>query len=193
SGMSPCGIALDSAGDIFYSTTSQIFKTTPDGQTTLVGGSGASVGYGDGEGGLATATTLSGTDGIVVDAAGNLLFTTTSWVRKMSPDGIITTIVRGPGGMNGADGDFGPGEKAGFYGPISIALDSEGNLFVADRNSAHIWKIALQYTGPTPKTIPFSKSALLTSTNAGPDISSGYGIVSSQGGTSGVAGLAIFA
>jgi hypothetical protein len=191
-GMSPCGIALDSAGDIFYSTTSQIFKTTPDGQTSLVGGSGASVGSGDGEGGPATATTLGGTYGMVVDTAGSLLITTTSWVRKIGPDGIITTIVRGPGGMNGADGDFGPGEKAGFYGPISIALDSAGNLFVADRNSAHIWKIALAYTGPTPTTIPFSKSLLLTSTNAGPDISSGYGIVSSQGGTSGVSGLAIF-
>src|SRR5262249_1014078 len=49
-----------------------------------------------------------------------------------------------------------------------------------------------EYSGPVPSTIPFAKSALLTSTNALPEISSGYGLVSSHSANSGVSGVAIF-
>src|SRR5262249_8168164 len=132
-----CGVTLDGAGDIFYSTINQVFEITPDGRTSLVAGSGASVGSGTGDGGPATATTGS-PSGLAVDAAGNLLISGNR-IRRVSPDGIISTInPNGAGALNGAFGDFGPVQFASFYGVAGIALDSAGNLLVADPDSARI-------------------------------------------------------
>src|SRR5262249_14598785 len=155
-----CGVTLDGAGDIFYSTINQVFEITPDGRTSLVAGSGATVGYGTGDGGPATATTVS-PDGIAIDAAGNLLISGFK-IRRVSPDGIISTINPNSGSaLNGFFGDFGPAQFTSFYGAEGMALDSSGNLLVADRNDARIRKIALDYSGPVPATIPFTNSALL--------------------------------
>lgn len=72
---------------------------------------------------------------MAVDDSGNLYFSSGYWhtIRKMTPDGTVSTIAGKPGTSTpmGSSGD-GQGTSATFKVPNGVALDSKGNLFVAD-------------------------------------------------------------
>lgn len=187
-----CVVAVDAAGDIFYTSGQQVFKRTPSGQAAAFAGTTANESSGSGDGGPATVVIIIAS-GLAVDSAGNLLITDGLEVRSVSPGGILSTISgAGFGGLNGILGDFGPAASGSFYGTAGIAVDSAGNVFTADVNNARIRKIAYEPNAPVPQTISFSKSLNRTSTNNAPALLSGHGIVSSESGNSGVSGLAIF-
>jgi DNA-binding beta-propeller fold protein YncE len=91
----------------------------------------------------ATAAKLSQPSGVVVDSAGNVFIADTSnhRIRKVAAaTGIITTVVGT--GTQGFSGDGGRATVAELAGPADVAVDSAGNLFVADRGNHCIWKIA---------------------------------------------------
>ena len=96
-----------------------------------------------GDGGPATSASLSLTipSGITVDSAGNLYIADTgnSRVRQVSA-GTITTIA-GNGGI-GYSGDGGPAASATLFSPLGVAVDSAGNLYIADTNNARIRMVA---------------------------------------------------
>jgi alpha-tubulin suppressor-like RCC1 family protein len=95
-----------------------------------------------GDTGLATNAKLNNPLGIAVDRSKNIYIADTGnhVIRKVDTAGIITTIV-GTLGVAGSSGDSGLATAAKLIAPIGVALDSSGNLFIADSNDCTIRKV----------------------------------------------------
>jgi uncharacterized protein (TIGR03437 family) len=135
-------LALDAAGNLYASdqTRNVVYKVDRLGNATIVAGKAGSGGYaGDGAG--ATSALLNNPDGIAVAADGTLYIAdfANDRIRKVAPDGIITTIAGVPGG--GFSGDGGPAVNARLNGPGYLFLDSKGVLFLQDDLNFRIRKI----------------------------------------------------
>jgi trimeric autotransporter adhesin len=143
----PFGIAIDSAGRIYFSDrwSHRIRKVTPDGVITAVAGNGKELRMGEGgfsgDGAPATEAQLSGPSGVSVDSAGCLYIADmrNKRIRKVTPAGIISTAA-GNGGF-GLSGDGGPATLAQLYEPQGMAIDSAGNLYIADRRNMRVRKV----------------------------------------------------
>ena len=134
----PQGVAMDVSGNLFIADhdNNRVRKVSTSGIITTVAGNGTS-GY-LGDGGAATNANLSPT-GVAVDASGNLFIADqdNSRVRKVSTNGIITTIAGGGGG-----GDGGAAANASLSHPFDVKIDSYGNLFIADTVNQRIRKVS---------------------------------------------------
>jgi uncharacterized protein (TIGR03437 family) len=138
--LSPFGVAVSNTGDIFIADGgySRVRRVSPGGIITTVAGDGTR-GF-SGDGGPAADAQLSGPTGIAVDAAGNLFFADGNRVRKVAPSGIVTTVAGK--GSSGYSGDGGPATDAQLWFPEGIAVDSEGNLFIADHANNRVRKVS---------------------------------------------------
>jgi sugar lactone lactonase YvrE len=179
------GVAVDSAGDLFIADygNKRVRKVTPDGVITTVAGNGT-YGY-SGDGGPATAALLYEPSGVAVDTAGNLFITDFNYaiVRKVRPDGLISTVTGI--GTWGFSGDGGPATSAQLAGPGLVAVDSAGNLFIADTKNNRVRKVALVAAGPVffPQVaVGGGYSTLFTVTNTGSTSASGSLILTDQQG-----------
>lgn len=134
----PYGVAVDATGNIYIADAgdnNRIRKLTPGGATsTLAGGK---EGYADGPGAQAMFNTPSG---IAIDGRGNLYVADTgnNAIRKVAPDGTVSTLA-GSGVAGTADGK---GREAQFNGPIGVAVDEAGEIYVADTYNDSIRRIA---------------------------------------------------
>jgi hypothetical protein len=98
-------------------------------------------GKGIGDGGAATNASLQQPHGMAVDSAGSLYFADyyDSRIRKVSTNGTITTVAgMGPSGYNG---DNINATNACLYQPTGVALDTKGNVFIADYFNNRIRKV----------------------------------------------------
>lgn len=133
----PSGVALDALGNIYVADTGNnlIRKITPDGVVTTLAGSGQA-GKTDGAGIDASFTEASN---LTVDASGNVYVADpfNNLIRKITPDGTVTTLA-GTGQVGNVDG---VGTEASFHHPNGMAVDKDGNLFVADLYNNIIRKI----------------------------------------------------
>ncbi len=133
----PRSLALDAAGNLYFADQNNVRirkVNSATGVMTTVAGSGLT-GY-DGDNVPATSAALSGPKGITLDASGNLYIADTgnSRIRKVAVStGTITTIA-GPG-VPGSIGDGLPATEATLFTPVSVAIDSSGNLYIADSDS----------------------------------------------------------
>src|ERR1039457_3767034 len=140
----PAGLAFDSAGNLYIADTynSNVRKVDTNGIITTVAGDGGAGGFA-GDGGPATKALLQSPAGIAVDKSGNLYIADrlNQRIRMVTAStGIITTIA---GSNNtGWHGDGGPAVDATFTYPTSIAVDSSGNIFVADTNNVAVRRIS---------------------------------------------------
>src|ERR1017187_5880142 len=107
--------------------------------TTVVDAAG-SEGVG-GDGGPATAAQLNFPTGVAADAAGNLFIADTfnNRIRKVSANGIITTVAGT--GARGFGGDGGPATAAQLNYPQGVAVDAAGSLFIADTGNMVVRKV----------------------------------------------------
>lgn len=136
-------IAVDSSGNIYaleradgmYNGPFVVRKILPDGTSTIVAGTIEATDLGDG--GPATGASLGGNvwfGGVEVDDEGNLYIADGNYrIRKVSLDGIITTFAGN--GIQDAEGEVDnnvPATEARLGAVNDIALDSQGNLFIAD-------------------------------------------------------------
>ncbi len=160
----PRSVAVDSAGNIYIADTrnNRIRKVTAStGIISTVAGDGpeypATCGYG-GDGGLATSAGLCVPDGVAVDSAGNVYIgdTGNNRIRVVNtgraqitiativiPAGDIATVAGdGTGGYNG---DGMAAISAELWGPECVAVDSAGNIYIADQENVRIRKV----TAPT--------------------------------------------
>jgi sugar lactone lactonase YvrE len=134
----PNGVGVDSAGNIYIadSFSSAVRKVTPDGTISRVAGNGQ---YGSGgDGGPATSASLERPTGVITDNAGNLYIAdaATQRIRRVSPDGSITTVA----GTGACDftGDGGPATQAAICGPFAMAIDPQGRILFADAGNSRI-------------------------------------------------------
>jgi sugar lactone lactonase YvrE len=137
----PDGIALDSSDNLYIadSNNNRIRKVTPAGIITTIAGNGAKGSSGDG--GPAALAQLYWPQGVTVDSSGNLFVADMQnhRIRKVTPDGIITTIAGN--GKPGFGGDSGQATSAQLNTPRSISMDNAGNLYIADTANYRIRKI----------------------------------------------------
>jgi trimeric autotransporter adhesin len=132
----PSRTTTDSAGNVYFSAGNCVFKMTPSGTLTLVAGN-SRAGF-SGDGGPANAAMLNGPRGLVLDGAGNLYIADSrnNRVRIVSPNGTINTFAGNgqvsPGGGPGVFGDGGPATAANLHLPSGVAVDSSGDIYIAD-------------------------------------------------------------
>src|SRR5437868_5374828 len=132
------GIAVDGAGNVYVTDLSNtIRKITPAGVVTTLAGTPGVHGSADGAG---SAAQFWQPWGIAVDSAGIVYVAdqANSTIRKITPAGVVTTIAGAAGMFGSADGS---GSAARFNAPDGIAVDSSGNLYVADTLNSTIRKI----------------------------------------------------
>lgn len=135
---SPSAVAIDSANNVYVADTSNnaIRKISSGNVTTLAGLAGRS-GSADGQG---SAARFEEPYAVAPDAAGNIYVadSTDHSIRKIAPDGTVTTLAGKAGSFGIADGQ---GNAARFKTPQGIATDSAGNVYVADSGNKTIRKI----------------------------------------------------
>src|SRR6266850_1646511 len=141
---SPTGVALDASGNLYIADygNQRIRKVdAASGVITTVAGNGGPTFAGDG--GAATNASLNFPSGVALDASGNLYIADyfNHRIREVAAaTGIITTVA-GNGSPTFA-GDGGAATSASLWSPTGVALDSSGNLYIADHDNKRIRKVA---------------------------------------------------
>lgn len=135
------GVAVDKGGNVFIADkgNSRVRKINTKGVVTTIAGNGSDAFSGDG-GKAVSACLGTGPSGITVDNSGNILFTDNASVRKISPAGIITRVSGGE--EPGFSGDGGPASAAAMRKPKGLALDTAGNMYIADYDDNRVRKIS---------------------------------------------------
>ncbi|MCC6823782.1 MAG: hypothetical protein IT579_23920, partial [Verrucomicrobia subdivision 3 bacterium] len=135
----PTGVAVDGSGNVYVADYGNwtIRKIAPGGAVSTLAGLAGSHATTDGVG---TAARFFYPSGIAVDYAGILYVSDTfnHTIRKITSDGTVSTLAGFPGSGGAADGT---GTVARFSYPEELAVDSIGNVYVADNNNSIIRKI----------------------------------------------------
>ncbi len=137
----PEGVAVDAGGNLYIadSGNERIRRVTTGGVISTVAGNGTA-GY-SGDGGLATAAHLGYPEDVAVDAAGSLYISDhyNYRIRRVTAGGVISTVAGN--GTRGFSGDGGPATAAQLYGPEGVAVDTAGNIYIADIYNSRIRKV----------------------------------------------------
>jgi uncharacterized protein (TIGR03437 family) len=138
------GLAADASGNVYVADASdhRVRRISPGGVIQTVAGTGIP-GF-SGDGGAAVAAQLNAPYGLALDKNGNLYIADlgNARVRKIAPDGTITTVAGAgtlaPGGAN----DGAPAVSISLNAPRNVAADSSGNLYISDFNAHRVYRLS---------------------------------------------------
>jgi sugar lactone lactonase YvrE len=185
----PAGIAVDGAGNLFIadSANNRIRLVTPNGIINTVAGN--ETGGFSGDGGIATAAQIAYPQAVAVDGAGNLFIADTNnqRIRKVTPDGVITTVAGT--GIYGFAGDGGPASSAQITSTYGITVGGSNTLFISDTFNNRIRRIVFPVV---PFAITDRGGTSLATTGDSRSIQTGYGRIQPSAGSVTPSGLAIF-
>jgi sugar lactone lactonase YvrE len=143
----PTGLGVDSAGNVYVADTlnSTIRKIATNGQVSTIAGQVMSFSFVNANG---TSALFNRPFSVAVDSAGNIYVADkdNSVIRKITPIGDVSTLAGLPGSTGSADG---VGSAARFDLPYGVAVDSLGNVYVADTGNSLIRKVAPDGTTTT--------------------------------------------
>lgn len=124
----PVGLAMDSAGNLYVADSANytIRKVGANGSVVTLAGSPGVSGSSDGSGSAARFSLLAG---IAVDGSGNVYVVDNNAIRKITPDGHVSTLAGASGVIGDADGT---GAAARFNRPWGVAAAADGTVYVAD-------------------------------------------------------------
>src|ERR1035438_1458090 len=134
------GLAVDAQGNVYFADTwnQRVRMVAAGGTISTIAGSGSSGDSGDG--GPALSADLLWPAGLALDTAGNLYVSTGSRVRKVSSDGTIAAFAGTSSPGYGGDGQI--ATRASLREPHGLAVDSAGNVYIADSGNFRIRKVA---------------------------------------------------
>jgi sugar lactone lactonase YvrE len=134
----PGGIAIDGQGNLYIADRGnfRIRKITPAGDVSTFAGSGTA---GSADGNADAAEFSHDMHDIVIDGQGNLYIADGDRIRRVTPQGVVSTIAGSTFGFK--DGD---GSSAKFNLPNGMTIDAQGNIYVADLNNNRIRKISFE-------------------------------------------------
>lgn len=143
----PVDLAFHPDGDLYIAErhSQRVLKLDASGSLTLAAGELTETGLGvigySGDGGLATEAHFRTVSGITIDSEGNLYISDSAnhRIRKVDPEGIITTIVGN--GEPGFSGDGGPATQAQVNRPDAQVVDDDGNLYFLDSSNFRVRKV----------------------------------------------------
>jgi sugar lactone lactonase YvrE len=146
----PFSVAIDSAGNLYIADSSNdvVEKVTSGGVLSIVAGTGTG---GAPTPGLATSSDLSDPQGVAVDSAGNLYIAdaNNSVIEQVTPFGVLS-IVAGTGTFGPPTP--GPAAASALNFPYGVAVDSSGNLYIADFGNNVVEEVTTSWTVPGPPT-----------------------------------------
>jgi uncharacterized repeat protein (TIGR01451 family) len=140
----PYAAVRDTAGNTYISvpTFNTVFKVNASGTLSVYAGTGVN-GF-SGDGGAATLAQLAYPQGLAIDGSGNLFIADryNNRIRQVTAAGVITTVAGSEDNLAGAyAGDGGPATNARLNLPRGVAVDSHGNLFIADNGNGVVREV----------------------------------------------------
>jgi uncharacterized protein (TIGR03437 family) len=144
---SPCGVTLDTSGNLFFSQTgaidSAIREVATSGTITTIAGTTLGAGY-SGDGAAATNAQVNGPTGLAFDSGNNLYIADTlnSVVRKIDSDGGGNIVTWAGNNVAQYAGDGKLAWQASLNNPMGVAVDNQGNLYIADTDNHCIRKVS---------------------------------------------------
>ena len=175
----PYGVAIDSAKNIYVTDTlnNTIRKITPGRVVSTIAGTAGQFGSNDGTG---SAARFNFPVGLAVDGGGNIYVADSKnfTIRKVTSAGVVTTIAGAPFQVGSTNG---PGTSSRFFLPFGIAVDTAGNVYVADSGNQLIRKIA---TDGTVSTLAGSagQSGLVNGTGSAARFATPFGVAVDSAG-----------
>ncbi len=137
----PYGVAIDSSGNLYIADygNHRIRKVDANGMISTVAGNGSG-GY-SGDGGVATSAQLWFPERVAIDSSDNIYIVDSinHRIRKVDANGMISTVAGN--GSGGYSGDGGAAVSAQLFYPEGVAIDSRGNVYIADSENHRIRKV----------------------------------------------------
>jgi uncharacterized protein (TIGR03437 family) len=144
----PQGVVIDGSGNLYVTVGSRVIQVDTKGNKTLIAGSSSNTAGFSGDGGPASAALLNTPQGLAMDSSGNLYIADSynHRIREISGGNINTVAGSGgtclsPCSLGGFSGDGGPATSATLAFPYGVAIDSDGNILIADSDNHCIRKV----------------------------------------------------
>jgi sugar lactone lactonase YvrE len=140
----PNDVAVDKQGNVYIADwgSCRVRRVSPNGTISTFAGQDPSPCQVSGDGGPATSARIDLAAGVAVDRQGNVYIAAGGRVRKVSTTGTISTFAGGDTGRNGSLGDGGPATSARLLVPWGVAVDGQGNVYIADSRDYRVRKVS---------------------------------------------------